>query len=156
QLLRLEGIKFDTIRFALAKKQLRALEKIVRPLLDLVQDHLFDQDEFNRGEVKNYLRDVKDHLKQMTADLQSHYQTLVALLEEDKEIRAKSQADALYIMSVVAACLLPGTFMTGIYGMNFDNMPELHAQNGYYIWWAVLCSIITAVVVYIKFYKHWL
>ncbi|KAH9149097.1 hypothetical protein AeRB84_007722, partial [Aphanomyces euteiches] len=40
QLLRLEGIKFDTMRFALAKKQLRALEKIVRPLLDLVQDHL--------------------------------------------------------------------------------------------------------------------
>ncbi|ETV94487.1 hypothetical protein H310_11806 [Aphanomyces invadans] len=156
QLLRVEGTKFDTKRFSRAKKQLIAIEKTVRPLLDLVQDQLLDQDEFNRGEVKNYLRDVKDHLKQMAAELREHQQTLAALVEEQKRISAKAQADVMYAMSVIAACFLPGTFMTGIYGMNFDNMPELHWEYGYVAWWVVLITIITGLLAFLKFVKGWI
>ncbi|KAF0757500.1 hypothetical protein AaE_004244, partial [Aphanomyces astaci] len=47
------------------------------------------------GEVKNYLRDVKDHLKQMAAELREHQQTLAALIDEEKRISAKAQADVM-------------------------------------------------------------
>ncbi|RHY08048.1 hypothetical protein DYB36_002795 [Aphanomyces astaci] len=156
QLLRLEGTKFDTKRFSRAKKQLIAIEKIVRPLLDLVQDQLLDQDEFNHGEVKNYLRDVKDHLKQMAAELREHQQTLAALIDEEKRISAKAQADVMYAMSVIAACFLPGTFMTGIYGMNFDHMPELTWEYGYIVWWVVLLTVVSTLLSFMKFVKGWI
>ncbi|KAF0696642.1 Aste57867_12623 [Aphanomyces stellatus] len=155
-LVRLQGIKFDVKRLARAKKQLVAIEKIVRPLVDLVADQLLDQDEFNKGDVKSYLRDVKDRLKMMATDLRDHQQSLANLVEEDKQIRAQSQADVLYTVSVVAACFLPGTFMTGVYGMNFRNIPELHTDYGYFVWWGVLVFVVACLLAYLKLYKHWI
>ncbi|KAF0696645.1 Aste57867_12626 [Aphanomyces stellatus] len=156
KLLRLEGNKFDVKRFARAKKQLVAIEKTVRPLLALVDDQLLDHDEFNKGEVKNYLRDVKDRLKEMAVDLRDYQQSLAALVDEDKQMCAQHQASILYTVSVVAACFLPGTFMTGVYGMNFEIMPELHTTYGYYVWWYAFGVIEIALLVYIKCYKKWI
>ncbi|RHY80563.1 hypothetical protein DYB37_003468 [Aphanomyces astaci] len=156
KLLRLDGIQFNAKRLARAKKHLIGIEKIVRPMLDLVQDQLLDQDEFSHGEVKNYMRDVMDHLKQMAVDIRDHHQTLAALVEEDKQLRAQHQTDVMYAMSVVAACFLPGTFMTGIYGMNFENIPELKLEYGYYVWWVVLCVIVITLMFYLKVIKKWI
>ncbi|ETV94486.1 hypothetical protein, variant [Aphanomyces invadans] len=156
KLLRLEGIQFNPKRLARAQKHLVGLEKVVRPMLDLVQDQLLDQDEFRHGEVKNYLRDVMDHLRQMAVDIRDHHQTLAALVDEDKQLRAQHKDDVMYAMSVVAACFLPGTFMTGIYGMNFENIPELKLEYGYYVWWAVLCVIVALLLVYLKVIKKWI
>ncbi|KAG9401605.1 hypothetical protein AC1031_009465 [Aphanomyces cochlioides] len=156
KLLRIERTKFNTKRFTRAKKNLIAIEKIVRPLFDLVEGQLIDQDEFKQGEVKNYLRDVRDHLKQMASDIKDHLQSLAELVEADKEIRAKHRDDVLYIMSISAALFLPGTFMTGLYGMNFDNMPELHAEYGYFIWWGVFLTILVGLFTYFKFFKEWI
>ncbi|KAF0696639.1 Aste57867_12620 [Aphanomyces stellatus] len=143
KLLRIEATKFQTKRLVRAKTNLIALEKIVRPLQDL-------------GEVKNYLRDVKDHLKQMTNSLKESQQTLAALFEEEKQIRQEHKDDVLYIMTISATLFLPGTFMTGLYGMNFDNMPELHTEYGYFVWWAAFLTIVTSLFTYLRFVKKWI
>ncbi|RHY32994.1 hypothetical protein DYB32_002009 [Aphanomyces invadans] len=156
KLLRLERTKFNVKRLTKTKKTLLAIEKIVRPLLDLVDGQLLDQDEFNKGEVRNYLRDVRDHLKQMAGSLKESMQTLAELVDEDKQIRAQHKDDVLYIMSICATLFLPGTFMTGVYGMNFDNMPELHTQYGYFIWWAVFLTIVSSLFTFLRFVKQWI
>ncbi|ETV94483.1 hypothetical protein H310_11803 [Aphanomyces invadans] len=97
-----------------------------------------------------------DHLRQMAVDIRDHHQTLAALVDEDKQLRAQHKDDVMYAMSVVAACFLPGTFMTGIYGMNFENIPELKLEYGYYVWWAVLCVIVALLLVYLKVIKKWI
>ncbi|OQS00192.1 CorA Metal Ion Transporter (MIT) Family [Thraustotheca clavata] len=152
----IEGTKFDTKLISHAKKQLIALDKVTRPFLDLIEGPLYDVNEFRTGEVKNYIRDVKDHLKQMASDIKDYQQALQAIITDDQYTRAKSQADVAQVISVVAALFLPGTFMTGLYGMNFDNMPELHTQNGYYVWWVVFITICTIMITYIKFYRQWI
>ncbi|OQR86634.1 CorA Metal Ion Transporter (MIT) Family [Achlya hypogyna] len=152
----LEGTKFDTKLVSHAKKQLVALDKLIRPFLDLIEGPLSDQDHFQSGEVKNYVRDVKDHLKQMASNVKEYQAALLAIVADDQYTRAKAQADVSYTISVVAALFLPGTFMTGLYGMNFDNMPELHTQNGYYVWWVVFLSICTGMVSYLKYYRGWI
>ncbi|OQR82005.1 CorA Metal Ion Transporter (MIT) Family [Thraustotheca clavata] len=128
-----QGRDFDTKRIFLAKKQLVVIEKIVRPMLDLVEGQLLEQEEFSKGEDKNYLRDVKDHLKQMVNDVKEHQASLTVIFNEDQQARAKAQADVQFTISVVAAIFLPATFMTGLYGMNFDNMPELHTEDDKYL-----------------------
>ncbi|KAF0696640.1 Aste57867_12621 [Aphanomyces stellatus] len=155
KLLRIEGTKFNIKRLARAKKNLIAIEKIVRPLLDLVDGQLMDHAEFTTGEVKNYLRDVKDHLKQMANDIKEHQQVLAELVDEDKQIRQQHKDDVLYIMTISATLFLPGTFMTGLYGMNFDNMPELHTEYGYFVWWAVFFAILVGLFSYLK-HKQWI
>ncbi|KAH9080877.1 hypothetical protein Ae201684P_007963 [Aphanomyces euteiches] len=138
KLLRIERTKFNTKRFTRAKKNLIAIEKIVRPLFDLVDGQLIDQDEFKQSRI-----------------IFAMY-SLAELVEADKEIRAKHRDDVLYIMSISAALFLPGTFMTGLYGMNFDNMPELHAEYGYFIWWGVLLTILVGLFTYFKYFKEWI
>ncbi|RHX98776.1 hypothetical protein DYB36_013205, partial [Aphanomyces astaci] len=70
--------------------------------------------------------------------------------------RAKHKDDVLYIMSICATLFLPGTFMTGLYGMNFDNMPELHTEYGYFVWWAVFLMIVTTLFTFLRFVKQWI
>ncbi|RHY27521.1 hypothetical protein DYB32_006719 [Aphanomyces invadans] len=174
KLVRLEQTKFDPARLARAKKQLIAMEKVTRPILDLVTDQLFDQPEFNQvrrrrrqrswcltdgaqGEVKKYLRDVRDHVRQMAMDLRDHQQALAALVDDDKERRAKTQEDVMYYITVVAACFLPATFMSGIYGMNFDGtMPELTSEYGYLTWWIVLVAVVLVMMAYVRVWKQWM
>ncbi|KDO25513.1 hypothetical protein SPRG_20636 [Saprolegnia parasitica CBS 223.65] len=139
----LEGTKFDT-------------KLLIRPFLDLVDGPMSDQPEFQTGEVRNYVRDVKDHLKQMASDVKEYQVALNTILNDDQYTRAKAQADVSYTISLVAALFLPGTFMTGLYGMNFDNMPELHTQNGYYVWWFVFVCICISMVSYLRFYRGWI
>ncbi|KDO26325.1 hypothetical protein SPRG_08398 [Saprolegnia parasitica CBS 223.65] len=151
-----QGRDFDSKRIFLAKKQLVVIEKIVRPMLDLVEGQLLDQDEFREGEVKNYMRDVKDHLKHMATEIKEFQGALNVVFNEDQQARAKAQADIQFTMSIVAAVFLPATFLTGLYGMNFDNMPELHTENGYFVWWGILGTISLGIVSYFKFYKEWI
>jgi magnesium transporter len=49
---------------------------------------------------------------------------------------------------------MPLTFIVGVYGMNFDNMPELHTQNGYYVVLGVMAVTIIVMVIYFK-RKDW-
>ena len=58
-------------------------------------------------------------------------------------------------LTVVSAIFIPLTFVAGVYGMNFDFMPELHYEWGYaYVWG--LMGFTTAVMVTIMRYKRWL
>ncbi|RQM22003.1 hypothetical protein B5M09_009198 [Aphanomyces astaci] len=150
KLVRLQQTAFDPARLARTKKQLIAMDKIIRPLLDLVTDHLTPHDQFNR-----------DHLRQMSTDLRDHQLLLATLVDDDKQARAKQQEDVMYYITVVAACFLPGTFLTGIYGMNFKGtMPELEWEdgvlNGYKLWWIVLVSVLLATMAYVKGWKQWM
>ena len=60
----------------------------------------------------------------------------------------------LQILTVISAVFLPLTLLAGIYGMNFDNMPELHAAFGYP---AVLgaMAVIAAVMLLIFYWRGW-
>ncbi|MFL9843370.1 magnesium/cobalt transporter CorA [Flavobacterium rhizosphaerae] len=57
-------------------------------------------------------------------------------------------------LTIVSVVFIPLTFIVGVYGMNFDNMPELHTQNGYYVTLVVMI-VLTAFMVYYFKRKDW-
>lgn len=57
-------------------------------------------------------------------------------------------------LTIFSAIFLPLTFIVGVYGMNFDNMPELRTQNGYYVVWAVMATVALGMIFYFK-RKDW-
>lgn len=61
-----------------------------------------------------------------------------------------------YTLTLVATVFLPAQFLTGLYGMNFVNMPELQYEHAYMIWWGVVTTIASGTTSYFKFYKKWL
>ena len=58
------------------------------------------------------------------------------------------------VLTVIASLFIPLTFIAGIYGMNFDNMPELHFKYGYFVVWAVMLAVFVAMLIFFR-RKKW-
>lgn len=57
-------------------------------------------------------------------------------------------------LTIFSVIFMPLTFIAGVYGMNFDNMPELRTKNGYYVTWAVMIGVGISMIVYFR-RKKW-
>ena len=63
--------------------------------------------------------------------------------------------ETMKVLTTVATIFIPLTFIAGIYGMNFEYMPELEYRNGYFIVWGVMIFIFVGMIIYFK-RKDWL
>ena len=79
-----------------------------------------------------FYRDVHDHLQRIS-DLAESYRDLVnGLFDIHFSVTANKTNDVMKVLAVFSAIILPLSLIAGIYGMNFENMPELHSPYGYY------------------------
>merc|ERR1712224_1145740 len=65
-----------------------------------------------------------------------------------KQFVDNTQSQALFVLALVTGIFVPLQFLTGVYGMNWDNMPELHHKEGYFTLWGILAFIGIASVIY--------
>ena len=63
--------------------------------------------------------------------------------------------EVMKVLTIIATIFIPLTFIAGIYGMNFENIPELHYKYGYHILWGVMIVLFLAMLYYFK-RKKWL
>eukprot|EP00516_Mucochytrium_quahogii_P001185 CAMPEP_0203757024 /NCGR_PEP_ID=MMETSP0098-20131031/10190_1 /ASSEMBLY_ACC=CAM_ASM_000208 /TAXON_ID=96639 /ORGANISM=" , Strain NY0313808BC1" /LENGTH=608 /DNA_ID=CAMNT_0050649117 /DNA_START=317 /DNA_END=2140 /DNA_ORIENTATION=+ len=83
-------------------------------------------EEITDADCKTYLRDVHDHLEQISDDINSILQGVEALkAEHDHGLEVKMNG-TMNALTIVATAVLPAQFLTGVFGMNFEDMPELH------------------------------
>ena len=68
---------------------------------------------------------------------------------------AHDQNEVMKRLTVLAALFFPATFLVGVWGQNFDHMPELHWRLGYAFSWGVILTITIAQIVYFR-RKRWL
>jgi magnesium transporter len=116
----------------------------------------------SRGEFKlidtqmlPFYRDVHDHIVRVT-DLAESYRDLISgSLEAYLSVVSNRMNEIMKVLTIFSAIMLPLTFIAGVYGMNFDNMPELHSRNGYYAVWGIMITV--AVGMLFLFWKRgWL
>ena len=105
--------------------------------------------------VLPFYRDVHDHLLRIS-DLSENYRDLVAgLFDIHFSVTANKTNDVMKVMAVFSAVMLPLSLIAGIYGMNFDNIPELHTPYGYYATLGVMFVIGSALLFYF-WHKGWI
>lgn len=154
RLLHLDPRTFDVNRLQTTSKQIKGLKRLCKPLNEAIVQ-LSESNDFT-GEILRYFRDVQDHIAIVEEDCDKHLDTCKSLIDEFHNIRAAQQSDVSYILALVAAIFLPAQFLTGLYGMNFENMPELRYHNGYYLWWMAVLTIALLTVAFFRFYKKWM
>ena len=59
-------------------------------------------------------------------------------------------SQVMQVLTIIATIFIPLTFVAGIYGMNFENMPELHWKYGYYAVWIVMISLTAGMIIYFR------
>ncbi len=95
-----------------------------------------------------FYRDVHDHLQRIS-DLSENYRDLVSgLFDIHFSAIANRTNDVMKVMTLISTIMLPLSLIAGIYGMNFDNMPELKSRNGYFITLAVMVVVGLLLVAY--------
>jgi magnesium transporter len=102
-----------------------------------------------------FYRDVHDHLQRIS-DLAESYRDLVnGLFDIHFSVTANKTNDVMKLLAVFSAIILPLSLIAGIYGMNFENMPELHSPYGYYL--TIGLMIVIGVGLFIYFWrKGWI
>jgi magnesium transporter len=63
--------------------------------------------------------------------------------------------EVMKVLTIIATIFIPLTFIAGIYGMNFEFMPELKWKMGYFFIWGVMVALVAVMVIYFK-RKKWL
>ncbi len=98
--------------------------------------------------VLPFYRDVHDHLLRIS-DLSENYRDLVSsLFEIHFNVTANRTNDIMKVMTIFSAIMLPLSLIAGIYGMNFENMPELKSQNGYFFTLGVMIIVAIGLLIY--------
>ncbi|HEX8737402.1 MAG TPA: magnesium/cobalt transporter CorA [Pyrinomonadaceae bacterium] len=102
-----------------------------------------------------FYRDVHDHLLRIS-DLSESYRDLVSsLFDIHFSVVANKTNDIVKFLTIFSAIWLPLSFIAGVYGMNFDNMPELHTTHGYFMTLGLMLVIALGLIGYF-WYKGWI
>ena len=101
-------------------------------------------------DMRPFYRDVYDHLVRVV-DLSESYRDLISgSLEAYLSVVSNRLNEIMKVLTIFSAVMLPLTFIAGVYGMNFDNMPELHSRWGYYAVWGFMALVATGMLLFFR------
>ena len=105
--------------------------------------------------VLPFYRDVHDHLVRIT-DVSESYRDLVSsLFDIHFSVIANRTNDVMKTLAVISAIILPLSLIAGIYGMNFEHMPELRTRNGYFMTLAAMV-VLTIILLFYFWRRGWI
>jgi magnesium transporter len=134
----------DVQRIYHLRRELLEFKRAVVPLHRPLEMLLAGQVPSVPLEVQRYIRDVADHLQRVTDSIAAFEDLLTSILQAElAQIGIQQNNDMRKISAWVAIAAVP-TMIAGIYGMNFDNMPELRWEYGYFIVVGVMVSVCLA------------
>lgn len=103
-------------------------EKLVTNLLKDIPQRLIDED----GDIEHALQDLFERCERLHGLCTMYYEICGDLINGYLSISSHQLNNTMRVLTVITAIFVPLTFIAGIYGMNFDNMPELHEPYGYF------------------------
>ena len=131
------------------EREVLDLYRVVSPLLEAVDEISEGRFEAISRELDDYFRDVHDHLQRVTGRVAGFRALLDSALQANlTQVSVRQNEDMRKISAWVAIAAVP-TMVAGIYGMNFDHMPELHWRFGYPA--AILVILVLCMAVYRRF-----
>jgi magnesium transporter len=126
-----EYIQHPTKKLYDLKRQLVSVRKAVRPLLDATTQLLKEEGKF-LDSTNFYMRDLRERINQVSENVEIAIDTCSSLLDLHLTLMSHKTNEVMKVLTVMSAIFLPLSFIAGLYGMNFENMPELKMKMGYY------------------------
>jgi magnesium transporter len=145
-----DDIPAPTARIYFLKREVIEFHRAVGPLL--VPLGALEQGGSARvpDELRDYFRDVADHARRVDEQVSSQRELLTSVLEANLALVSVNQNEVVKKISSIAAIVAVPTLISGIYGMNFDHIPELHWRFGYPLALAAMGVCVAALVSFFK------
>ena len=139
----------------LLKKKATFLQKSIVPAREVISriernNHILIQEG-----CKPYFRDLNDHIIQIAETLASYRDILWGLTDTYMGSMSNRMNNIMRLLTLISTIFIPLTFIVGVYGMNFEHMPELHYKWAYPACWGVMLVITIGMIIYFR-RKKWL
>lgn len=138
----------------LFKHELNNLRMDIKPAKEMIASLVKLDTDYIQEENKTHYKELQDNINQAVDLLDYYREVLYDELNIYHSAMSTKLNDIMALLTVFSVIFIPLTFIVGLYGMNFDNMPELHTRNGYYVVLAVMFFIALGMLWYFK-RKKW-
>lgn len=137
------------------KNQLIRLRRSVWPQREMVMSLSTTESPFIEPETREYFRDVLDHCAQLADVVEMYRDSATGLVNTYMTAVAHRSNEIVKVLTLLTSVFVPPTFIAGIYGMNFPDMPELEVENAYPIVMLTMLFMICGTILYFYF-RGWL
>jgi magnesium transporter len=146
----------DTLQFIHnLKRELLFLRKYVWPLREVVSRLEKGETDLIEESMAIYLRDVYDHTIQVIDTIETFREMISGMLDIYLSSISNKMNEVMKVLTIIATVFIPLTFIAGVYGMNFANMPELQWRSGYFVVLFIMALIFFVMIIYFR-RRHWL
>ncbi len=136
------------------KGQLNFLRKSARPVRELIDALVHSESPLLKDTTTIFLRDLYDHGKQVLDTVESYRDSASGLVDLYMSSVSQRTNEVMQVLTIMASIFIPLTFIAGIYGMNFELMPELKWRYGYVMVWGVMIACFLGMLWFFK-RKKW-
>ena len=137
------------------KRSMIDLRKSVWPLREVVSGLERLESPLIKKSTGVFLRDVYDHAIQVIDTVESFREILTSMVETYLSSVSNRMNEVMKVLTIIATIFIPITFFVGVYGMNFEFMPEIKWRYGYAFVWAVIIAAVVTMLSYFR-RKKWL
>ncbi|HNC41646.1 MAG TPA: magnesium/cobalt transporter CorA, partial [Nitrosomonas sp.] len=123
------------------KRELLFLHKAVWPLREVISFLLRRESSLIQDSTIPYLRDVYDHVVQAIDSIEINRDMLTTMLDLYLSSVSYRTNEIMKVLTIIATIFMPLTFLAGVYGMNFEHMPELSWKYGYLLIWIIMIAL---------------
>ena len=136
------------------KREMVALRKTIWPVREMINSFNRTESTLVTKNTKIYMRDLYDHTVQIIDTIELYREMLIGMLDIYLSSVSNNLNTVMKVLTVIATIFIPLTFISSIYGMNFEYMPELKWKYGYLAVWIVMISMAAGMLAFFK-KKKW-
>ena len=137
------------------KREILKIRRAVYPLREVVNKLEKSENSFIHEKTQKYLRDLYDHIIQVSESIDIYREMIWGLMDLYMSNISNKMNEVMKVLTIMASIFIPLTFLAGIYGMNFENIPELKFKYGYFVLLGIMAVVFVGMIYYFK-KKKWL
>lgn len=128
------------------RRELLALRRAIWPLRNVTDSLVRGESSLIQPEVKIYFRDCYDHVIQLLDIVETYRELASSLMDVYLSSMSNRMNEIMQVLTVISTIFIPLTFIVGVYGMNFEYMPELHWRWSYVTCLGLMATIAASLV----------
>jgi magnesium transporter len=140
----------DLVKIQDLRKDFLQMRRALLPIKEFLQKIVKGEIRGIDPKIREYLLDAIEHGDHLIDIVDSYREILSGLVEVHLGRITHRSNETIKVMTLYASIFTPLTFIVGLYGMNFPNMPEYHWEHGYAFVWAILIAVTLGSFVYFK------
>jgi magnesium transporter len=130
------------------RRELLALRRLIWPMRNVLHLLMRDHHGIVSDEVQIYFRDSYDHVIQILEIIEAYRELAASLMDVYMSTMGNKLNEIMKFLTVISTIFIPLTFIVGVYGMNFENMPELKGEWSYFMVWLVMLAVAGGLIFY--------